>query len=1199
MKTAMKKALSALLAVVIIATAIPFTAFAADENVQGNQTVSTDMGDMSLTATNSFGEMLSESLTELTDEQDNGYYISDVEYQGDCALVTFATKQNCTICVAAYEEDTGRMITSAMSDVLAADTEVIVEFEDELPDYFVLKAFMLDDNSAALCKAYTCNEETQMYEDFVETTVEDYPEDKVINLDESVDNNFLVMSDDTTTVTADGAKNALVSYNSETGVYTFSNIDEQVKSLNIGDIFYFDNGDVEELTFIKVGSINISGTTAYITEAETSIEEVFDTVKINNDMTSGEFDVDEAEELEDGITYDGVTEIEESEEFSTFAWESEKSITFQHDYTLDKTIKPKEPKKIGKLASLTGSIKIEGSAGFSVTGTFKYYISRKFSEVEFTLTPKVSVNVSVEGVGRFEVKLKSLDYSPCPGVYVGISPKFIVEASVEASFNTTLKFTLGFGYNTNDGLVNKTKKPTFKPEFKIEGKIFIGVDLGPHAYVISKKAAMIELGSEIGAQLTATLSTDNGENHLCNSCLDGDIDLVGDLTGKLVFGETTKWEKKVTITFLSIKIDIVSFYYSYTHEEFGWGECPYSAESDGNGGNNGNGDNNEVGDLIEFGSYPQTKVTDTSLLSALNSLSLSWASYGYYSGTGSTADGQMQPGDYMKYADVTYKGERYRAVKFTEYRPYYTGYQPSANNTYQDDNGYYTNTVYWFKFEPLKWRVLDPDEGFMVCESIIDSQPYNNTSYWKNGNFWQDTSCTTYDNDYATSSIRDWLNDDFYHTAFTAAEKAQIQKSAQDNSCYDPNYPQYDSATTNDKIFLLSWDEVTNSEYGFNSSSGAYDTARRAQGTDYAKAQGLYVYNSTVSEYPCNSWWWLRSPYDSSHYACGVHDGGYCSDFSTVDRTYNGVRPALKFNPTSGIFESYAEQFETVSIEGEVKADLTKYLTSKKSCIENEEYVLMVLKSGTEIFELSEEDLLYIDQKTAESDEVSFTYVPKTDVEADVYIIGMSSSGEIVQEIITVSDIQSVTYTQQEDTHKNFTVTTNGRKTMIQFIEPDGGTRTYDRYNKNVSITSYNSDGEVVNAMARDLAYEVWEIHSNMSVGNEIKVRGKENGKWDAEKYSFVIEQYNPVISMELSSTSGKKGPVLATVVADEKTEKVMFKMPNGTSVTVAPSGKDENGNNIFTGKAWMNEDGVNIINVFIRRDNVWKSVGTLEYTVE
>ena len=198
-----------------------------------------------------------------------------------------------------------------------------------------------------------------------------------------------------------------------------------------------------------------------------------------------------------------------------------------------------------------------------------------------------------------------------------------------------------------------------------------------------------------------------------------------------------------------------------------------------------------------------------------------------------------------------------------------------------------------------------------------------------------------------------------------------------------------------------------------------------------------------------------------------------------------------------------------------------------------------------------------------------------------------------------LSDVTEVTYVQQEDTRKTFTVTANGRKQMIQFIEPDGGTRTYDRYNKNVKITSYNADGEVVSAMARDLAYEVWEIYSNMSVGVEIKVRGKENYVWDEVKYSFTIEPYNPIVSMELSATSGKKGPIPATVVADEKTEKVMFKMPNGTSVTVASTATDENGNKIFKGNAWMNEDGLNEIEVKIYRKNVWKTVGTLEYTVE
>ena len=204
-----------------------------------------------------------------------------------------------------------------------------------------------------------------------------------------------------------------------------------------------------------------------------------------------------------------------------------------------------------------------------------------------------------------------------------------------------------------------------------------------------------------------------------------------------------------------------------------------------------------------------------------------------------------------------------------------------------------------------------------------------------------------------------------------------------------------------------------------------------------------------------------------------------------------------------------------------------------------------------------------------------------------------------VEDMTEEADITNVTYIQQEDTHKDFTVTANGRKSMIQFIEPTGGTRTYNRYHKNVKITSYNSDGEVVNSMARDLAYEVWEIYSNMSVGVEIKVRGKENGKWDAEKYSFTIEPYNPIISMELSSTSGKKGPVPATVVADDKTEKVMFKMPDNSTVTVASKATDENGNKIFTGKAWMNKDGLNEIRVLIYRNNVWRQVGTLEYTAE
>lgn len=78
-------------------------------------------------------------------------------------------------------------------------------------------------------------------------------------------------------------------------------------------------------------------------------------------------------------------------------------------------------------------------------------------------------------------------------------------------------------------------------------------------------------------------------------------------------------------------------------------------------------------DIILFGSYPQSEVRDSALLSALNDINLNWESYDYYCGTGKWNDGQMHPSDYMRYADVSYGGDKYRAVTFDSFRPYFSG----------------------------------------------------------------------------------------------------------------------------------------------------------------------------------------------------------------------------------------------------------------------------------------------------------------------------------------------------------------------------------------------------------------------------------------------------------------------------------------------------------------------------------------------
>ncbi len=312
----------------------------------------------------------------------------------------------------------------------------------------------------------------------------------------------------------------------------------------------------------------------------------------------------------------------------------------------------------------------------------------------------------------------------------------------------------------------------------------------------------------------------------------------------------------------------------------------------------------KVGDIVEFGSYPQSRVTNSSLVSALNKVSKNWVSYGYYSGTG--ACGTMAQGDWMKYADFTYNGTKYRAVTFSQYRPHRT---EGSFDYYseQQNNGYTPNKIYYFKYEPLKWRVLDPSTGLVLCESIIDSQAYSNTTYeygrdpYDEYNArWNDAEHTHYANDYATSSIRTWLNDDFYNTAFSSSQRASILTSELDNRAYSTSYSEYDSETTYDKVFLLSDSEMQNTAYGFPANSDP-SSARRAKGTDYAKCQSLRVDSSNK----CSDQR-LRSAGDDSESTCNVDNNGrlVVQMWSTSDTDF-GIRPALKIsNLSSAISKS-------------------------------------------------------------------------------------------------------------------------------------------------------------------------------------------------------------------------------------------------------------------------------------------------------
>ncbi len=299
-----------------------------------------------------------------------------------------------------------------------------------------------------------------------------------------------------------------------------------------------------------------------------------------------------------------------------------------------------------------------------------------------------------------------------------------------------------------------------------------------------------------------------------------------------------------------------------------------------------------VGDIILFGNYPQTQVSETTALkNAANAAT--WKSYGYYVGTGSY-DGSMAASDFMKYADFSLNGVKYRAVKFTKYRPDSTSKTSAAGNSQQDENGYSTNTTYYFRYEPLEWRVLNLDLGLVMCETIIDSQAYQNVVRKSASDNYYIGTTATYANNYAESSIRTWLNDDFYNTAFNTTQKNKIFSTTSNNVAYSSTYSQYDAVSTTNPIFLLSYSHVKDNSFGLFSND-----SRKAKGTDYAKCQGLFVRDSGFSD------WRLRSAGSASDSVCNVSSNGVSYSGNNVSSTDCGIRPAccLK-NLTSDVSQS-------------------------------------------------------------------------------------------------------------------------------------------------------------------------------------------------------------------------------------------------------------------------------------------------------
>lgn len=170
--------------------------------------------------------------------------------------------------------------------------------------------------------------------------------------------------------------------------------------------------------------------------------------------------------------------------------------------------------------------------------------------------------------------------------------------------------------------------------------------------------------------------------------------------------------------------------------------------------------------------------------------------------------------------------------------------------------------------EEIEWRVLEKDaDGNMLVVSryALDCRRYHNS-----------VAQVTWEK----CDLRQWLNNDFYSTAFTKEQKKKIKTTTIENR---DNADYYTSGghDTKDKIFLLSIDEATT----YLPST----VDRVCLATHYAESQGTQLEGVTKT---CR--WWLRSPGSTSYAASYVKIDGFILQLGTpVSLEKLSVRPAM------------------------------------------------------------------------------------------------------------------------------------------------------------------------------------------------------------------------------------------------------------------------------------------------------------------
>lgn len=328
-------------------------------------------------------------------------------------------------------------------------------------------------------------------------------------------------------------------------------------------------------------------------------------------------------------------------------------------------------------------------------------------------------------------------------------------------------------------------------------------------------------------------------------------------------------------------------------------------------------------DCVYFGSYPQTEVVESGSKeeTALKDMNTYYVTK--YQSVSSNAFAALENASYDANGDATVGGIKYRRMKTWD-----ATHHASGDSSY---NWKDTSTYHYFKYEPIKWRVLNRKDNdvLLLADVALDDQEYN-TKFASVT--WETSSIRSWLNGYGASANQpeiDYSKKNFINSAFTSTQRSAIKTTSVVNND-NIEYGTIGGNNTSDKVFLLSDSEVYSTDiataYGFIKKiySMESDEAKKSRCSTYAYAMGIEK-NVAFSD-KGNIWWRLRSPGSTSYAVTEVNPWGAVDNCGEdVYYTEKGVRPALHLNLSSTNLYSYAGTVCSDEMKSEVRQKQTNY----------------------------------------------------------------------------------------------------------------------------------------------------------------------------------------------------------------------------------------------------------------------------------